>query len=609
MNQLRDRIRRIKYCSITKRVIGGDIYGRVHAFDADLRLVASSPASPFHAQVTAMAVGERYIFSRDCHCNLMKWDLNTLELLDVVTGDGVTENQAYEEDDDLNWTASRFLLNQNGRVYSINAFGQYVEFEEETMRVVRLSDLSVGPFLDGICLEHPTKHAISDYSGNLMFGNIDEGDFSKVVKPGKGATHCVRYDKRHDRFWFSTDDSNAIGTTDLDGNNVKLYQFTNDDVEWISFDKEYARAYVSCFDHHVYVFSNLGPEPELVNVIGPFKYQTTNVIHVDDDEIYTSLQSGEIIRFNSLGTVIASTFEDQANSIWQMEELPGDSSTIYCAMEDGSVRIIRYGNGEYGQIDIEETDRLDYQFGRLYRIKPLVDGSFVALTGSGWVFRAKRNGALLWRKHFYGMGKGLDISPDLKKVLFANDQGLLGELDIEDGSILQTKQFPHALWSCGYNCSGRIVVAHRQVFLNILNSDMSDYGMLQVGDGINKRFRRLENGNMLYAGGGTVCELDIDGVEIVREFKGGTKNTVEDCVLLNDFILCITYSSQVTSYCYSEESLVGYSREMPDFPKTMAARVEEDGSALLLIGGRGNYLRAYTVSEEGLTHLVRHKIL
>ncbi|PWK07892.1 hypothetical protein [Tumebacillus permanentifrigoris] len=609
MAQIRDRIRRIKYSSVTQQVIGGDIFGRVHAFDSDLQLVASSPASPFHAAATAITVGENFIFTRDCHFNLLKWDLHTLELLDVVTGDGVTDQQAYEEDDDLNWTASRFLLNQNDSVYTLNAFGQFVEYEDKTMNVIRVLDLAVvGPFLDGICLEHPTRHVISDYRGTMMFGNMEDGDFSKLVKPARGSSHCVTYDKRHDRFWFSTDDSNSIGTIDLDGENAKLYEFTNDDIEWISFDEDCSRAYVSCFDHHVYVFSNLGLEPELENVIGPFKYQTTNVIHVHDDEIYTSLQSGELIRFNSQGIIIASTFEDKANAIWQMEELPGDNSTLYCAMEDGSLSIIRYQNGKYGQIDIEELAHFKYDFGRLYRVKPLADGSFVAITGTGWVFRAKKNGALLWRKNFYGLGKAIDFSPDLQRVLFANDQGLLGELDVETGAVMQTKQLPYAIWTCGYSASGKIVVARREVYLDVFNPDLSEYGVIEIR-GISKRFRRLENGHLFLAGGNSVYELDVDGLDIVHEFTGGTQNTVEDCVLLKDHVLCISYSSQVASYSYSNVTLNGYSREMPDFPKSMAARVDENGSALLLIGGRGNYLRAYRVSDDGMTRLIRHKIL
>ncbi|MFC7511924.1 hypothetical protein ACFQV4_22765 [Streptomyces thermocarboxydus] len=107
--------------------------------------------------------------------------------------------------------------------------------------------------MEWACTEHPVRHAVSDKHGNLRFGSFETGAFPEVVKLDEGNIHRVRYDARHDRFWATqdfgagdnADVANGVVVVSPAGEKEDELLFARDDVEFVAFSPDHARAYAA----------------------------------------------------------------------------------------------------------------------------------------------------------------------------------------------------------------------------------------------------------------------------------------------------------------------------------------------------------------------------
>lgn len=408
----------------------------------------------------------------------------------------------------------------------------------------------------------------------------------------------MKYDARHNRFWATTDNNYAFYLLSTEGEIIDSYSITNDDIEWIDFNPDASTAYLACFDHHLYVYSNEQDKPALKKVIGPFKFQLKQVLCVDDDHIYVLLESGEIYQVNKQGEVVNSA-SFKGNSIWGLDAHPEDDSIVYAALEDSSVAVLQYDSGSFGTINLTTLKRHSYGFGRIRRVMPFKDGSFTAVASSGTVFRANSDGEILWYTKLLGICRDVDINVEYTKILVGTEANLAAELDAETGEILHTFQLAHPVWAVCYSSDGQIVVGTRRQLMYIYDGQSYELKKeVKVRDNI-KRYRRLDNGHILMNGPEGIVEFNPADWSIAKDWNEWVTTTVENAFILNDFVHTVSYSYALTSYDYDSGEVVDNQITVPDFPKGMAGRTTKDGQQLLMVGGRGAYVAVYRVSEEG----------
>lgn len=600
--ELKDRIRRLKYIKELDQIVCADIEGRIYLMDLDLNILNTSKISKVRNPM-GLAIGNKYIFTKSPLGDLAIFDKKTLDLLEEISGEEIKDEKELEEEERV-YSASKFCYFNNGILYYVNGYGQLIELDEESRQIQRIIDPAKDSHLDGMEVNNPFLDILSDLSGNIRIGSLEKGIFNNVIQTNLGPIHCVRYDEVHERFWFSTDDGFQVGLLDKNGKDYETFPLGRDDLEWIEFNNDQSEAYISSFDHHIYVVSNI-KKPRIKRILGPFKYQVITSVVDKDDNLYTLLQSGEIIKFNKYGQQIKQVFN--GNAIWDMVPSVKDKSRVYCAMEDGSINIISYKAGKFNDIIINEEKHLQFNFGRVKHVRSLKNDNFVGLTHSGWIFNSDNEGNLNWYVQVKGNGRFLDISPCGEKILVTTDYGYVAIFNLE-GEILQDKTYDTPVWASAFGANNNILVGLRKHTLYLYNDNFNLLKEIKVSSLI-KRMQRLDNENILISGGNGVTEVNTSSGEIVKEFIGGTINTVENTTVIKDYMFCISYSSQIASYEYDTAEIIGYSTEMPDYPKALTSYEDEDGNALLLVGGRTPYVRAYRVDDEGLSHFIRQRNL
>ncbi|MFD2172226.1 hypothetical protein [Tumebacillus lipolyticus] len=601
---------RFQYMLYSKERNGLLVSGRkggIYFLDQNLNCVQASMKTDNIRPISAMVATDRYIFTRSNFGQIVRWDLYTLRPIDILYEGAYADRAMLDEDDSITPSINHALTLFDSKVYALNGFGQLLEIDPNTCRLLRVLDPNKASFIETIEVSRPDTHVLSDFSGWLYFGNLSTGEFEKRIRVDRGPVHCVRYDKRHDRYWASTDNSYGFSIVSADGKEKQHYKMTLDDVEWITFDESHSSAYIACFDHHLYVYSNENEQAELKRVIGPFKFQLKQVLYVSDHQIYILLESGEIYQIDQYGNQLEKT-SFEGNCVWGVDAHPEDDSLVYCALEDGSVSIVRYGIGSYQTVELSEVTRHRYAFGRVRRARPLPDGSYLAVTTSGTVFLASGEGTIRWRRQVPGIVRDVDLNVDFTKALIGTEAQYAAELDVETGELLQELKCDLPVWAVTYDHQGnRYIGCRNQKILILDKDDFDSVSEIYPRDNV-KRFRRLENGNILMNGPEGVCEIDTSTKEVVKRWTDWVTTTVENAIVFEQNVYTVSYNLMICSYDY--ESTDGFDVQLSthDFPKGIAARKAETGESLLLVGGRAPYVAVYLL-QEGVPHKVRELFL
>lgn len=604
---IQERIQYMVYSKERNGLLAAGRKGGIYFLDKELKTIQTSLKTDNIKPISAMVSTDKYIFSRSNFGQIVRWDLYTLRPIDILFEDAYADRSMLEEDDSVTPSINHALTIFNDKIYVLNGFGQLLEIDPTTCQLLRVLDPNKDSYVETIEVSRPGTHVLSDFTGWLYFGSLTTGEFEKRIRVDFGPVHCVRYDKRHDRYWASTDNSFGFSIVSADGSSKQHFKMTVDDVEWITFDDTHSTAYIACFDHHLYVYSNENEHAELKRVIGPFKFQLKQVLYVSDDHIYVLLESGEIYRIDQFGTQLCkSSFE--GNCVWGVDPHPSDDSIVYCALEDGSVSIVRYGLGNYQTVELFEMKRHRYAFGRVRRARPLPDDSYIAITTSGTVFRASDEGVILWRRKVPGILRDVDLNIEFSRALIGSEAQYSAELCVETGEILSDLKCDLPVWAVTYDSRGNRYIGCRNQKIMIVDKDNIDStSEIRVRDNV-KRFRRLENGNILMSGPEGVCEIDTNTKEVVKRWNDWVTTTVENAILFEGSVYTVSYNQMICSYNYENTDGFDVQLSTHDFPKGIAARKDETGEALLLIGGRAPYVAVY-VLKEGVPHKVRELFL
>ncbi|QAS54738.1 WD40 repeat domain-containing protein [Halobacillus litoralis] len=607
-----DRIIRIIFSSSHDVLIGTDVNGRLHKFDLSLNLIASSKTTEYNEPINAVVTEGDYIFTKNRRGSVAKYGIETLQPLDVYDEFMLRdEDNLFDRDEEPSPTAARGIGVANGKLFTNNGYSELVVIDIETFELLEIrKPMYPDAFIDNICTENPNRHVVGQTNGIIQIGNLESGEFPIEKSIDENNIHWIRYDKRHERFWATQDagegdnefKDNGVVTFELDGSNIKDRTFTYDDVEALEFDEEHRFIYVGAFDGNIYVFDNEEKDFKLSRIIGPLKYQIINMCYAKD-HLYVLLQNGELICMDTYGNVKDNSLY-QGKCVWEMTPHPEDENLLFVAKDNG-IEKIRYGEGKYGTVNVERLESHRHSLGIIKRVRPLKDGSYLAITQNKYAMMVSRNGDIKWFKTLEGHPRSLEVNSDYSNALIGTDAGVIYEFEIETGNLLERAETTGtAIWVTGYTKDGRKMYGTKNGDLHFYDNDPNKPLHVMQLDGVPKRWVNYPEGKTYIIGTFGFLELDLEKYEVNSIWGMDILvNTKENALVLGNHVHIISYGYQMASYTYNEQEFTALHENLPDFPKAIAGKIE-NGNEILLIGGRGNYINAYKV-QNGVPYKVR----
>jgi outer membrane protein assembly factor BamB len=598
-------------------IIAGDHRGMLYRLDKELNIISTSRKTLHSGGLHVIAADQNSIYARDTTGNICKWSAETLEPLEFICSEYFTSAENAEAKPPMPVSSSAISLWKD-KLIVVNARGEIIIFNKEAMAFERVLNFEGDSFAEYIYSPEVGPHFITDCSGIVWRGDFESGIFSPLLQTNHGNSHCIRHDKRHNRYWATTDTYGGFWIFDKDGDVSFRVKMTNDDIEWLEFNSDYSAAYLACFDHFLYVYSNLEIEPKLTKKVGPFKFMLKQIIIIDDDLIYILLQSGEIYLYSlSKDTVLKRIFG--TNCIWSIKSLSDNSDIVCCAMENGKISLVKYGYDEKQQYNLSIIDESpQFDFGVIRKVVHLKNGDFVAATESGTIFKCHSDYRLIWTEKLGYLCRDIDVDHEENKCITCSDQGDFCVIDLETGKITYSRNYEAPVYSLCYDNKGAIFLATRifsefdssgnfdaVTHIHILNaSTFEEINRIPIGGNV-KRMNRLDDGNIMINGNGGLGVTIIDTTNYVMkdQFTEWLLNTTENSLLFDDKLYAITYGYQLNTYEYRSKSIIDSQFTPEDYPKSLHAKVEKNGRKLLLVGGRG-FLSLYDVSSD-LPKLVR----
>lgn len=609
---VQNRLLRVINSPANEVLIASDVRGRVHKFDYDLNLIQSSPVVTYDRPVNAICATDRYVFTRDRFGAIGKWDLASLMPLDFYDGQWICDPSTLQPGEAPSPTPNRAMAYLNGRLYTCNAYNQFVVLDAETFAIIDIRPSPSSTFIDCICVDDPHVHALSDVAGRLFIGNLETGQFPVQATVDTSVVHGVVYDRRHDRFWTTQDGGlgadrcvrTGVTIIEKDGTGFKEFKLSHEDNEFIAFDPDHRWLFVGGFNGKIAVFDNEKPEFFLAKVIGPLEFQVIHAAVVSADQIFALLQTGDLLRLNSAGEVVARAGYLN-RCVWTLEQHPETKSVLYAGTDHG-VTLLRYGSGRYGSIQLDQLASHRHGFGIVKDLKVFRDGSYVGISRKGDVFKASQNGAIDWQRQVTGVPRGIAINSDSSRCLVATDAGAVWELATFDGAQLDVISVGSPSYACVYTGDGRRAVtadAGQQVHVYAAESHEILGSIGGFGHRL-KRMFRLANGEVFVTSPAGIFELDLDNFTCGRAFGQYMVSTKENAVLCDGVIHAGGYGYQVASYRYDDGQLISLHETLPDYTKAFAAGADEAGDPILLVGGRGGFICAFRV-HQGVPRLLR----
>jgi outer membrane protein assembly factor BamB len=589
-------------------LVASDLVGRVHVLDDDLNLMRSSPVVGDSTQTSGrplltMTVAGRWIIGKDKLGDISRWDLATLDLLDLLPAAAYRDPGPLLEDEQPSQTSSRGMAVFDGKVYVNNGFRQLLVIDLETFAVERIvASFSGNDPLDWICAEHPAVHAASDKKGRVYIGSLARLDFPTSLKLDSSNVHRIRYDARHDRFWAIQDRgtgagdgiANGVLLLGLDGTELQSIAFARNDVEMLEFSRDYSRVYVAGFDGELQIFDNTGEKARIIATVSGFTHQLMDAAVGPDDCVYLLSQDGELVKVDRDGAYLGRA-DFRRQCVWDIQHSLERPERLYVATDDGVAVVDVAERAGDLTLDVAAHHVSGYGFTRRVVAIP---GGFAAVTWDRKVYAADADGRRRWVRELPAFGHALAVSPDHGRVMVASNAGGL-EFDLASGEQVDRIEAAGVLgWACTYLPTGERVLASRdgRIQVHAAGSREVLWG-LDMGTDLYPK-RMWATGEALYVSGGWgIKEIPLQDRKITRQWYELLDNTVENGLLVGDVLVAVCYGMQMAAYDYRTGEIVGLVEDLADYPKGLASVRTSDGRPVLIVGGRGGYLGLYRLDQ------------
>jgi outer membrane protein assembly factor BamB len=602
--ELTDRIVRIVSLG-SIGLLASDVVGRLHVLDKNLKLIRSSRTLPAaipagSRPVYTLAVADGWVVTKDMAGNIAKWSLDTLDLVDYYDAHSTCDRTLLMEDEVPSPVMSRGILIRGGRVYVNNGYRQLVVLDLESFTIDRIVPSITGDVpLEHFCTDNPELHVVSDKGGRLYFGSVDTMEFPTVAHVDESNIHRVCYDWRHQRFWFSQDAgkgenayiSHGVAIASPDGTVIAQQGFAGNDVEFVALSPGQDKAYSGGFDGVLVVFDNATEELRLDATITGFGHQLIDLVVDADGSLYVLSQDGEVIKLDDSGTELARA-DFRRQCVWDIQPAVDDPHTFYLATDDGAA-VLSVSETPAGQPSLQVLNYHVTGLGFTRRVVSMPDG-WLGLAWDHKVFRSAQDGTLLWVYELPAFGHTVTVSPDYARVLVATNAGGL-ELAADTGDLMDRLSIDDLpTWAGTYLKSGERVLATRTGRVRAFAADSAHVAWtLELGFGqYPKRMWATEDA-LYVIGGGGIKEIPVKSLAVERCFVELLENTVENGVIIDGIVCAVTYGSQLAAFDYESAEIIGLEEDVPDYPKGLATLRTADGGRLVILGGRGGYLRVY----------------
>lgn len=598
--ELTDRIIRIVYAEGVG-LLASDTFGRVHLLDEGLRVVRSSPFVRQGRPVYGLAVAQGWIIGKDRMGAVLRWSVDTLELVDRLDPATVCDRSRLLPREQPSPVSSRGIGIFDSRVFVSSGFHrQMLVLDLHTFEVLQVIDNICGDSpMEWACTEHPSRHAVSDKRGNLRFGSFTDVSFPDLVKLDDGNIHRVRYDARHDRFWATQDFGEgqnadiANGVVVVDASGVKEAEvlFARDDVEFVAFSPDFTRAYAGGFDGELHIFDNTTRELRIARTVTGFSHQLSDLTVAPDGDVFVLCQDGEIVHLDPDGHQLGgSGFHRQA--VWDIQPSLEDPRTLYCATDTG-VTVLQVGDDAAGPVlHVQAEHRTGFGFTRRVAAVP---GGWLGITRDRRVFRADADGALRWSRELPALLHTVAVSADGSRALVATNAGAV-ELATTDGVELAWHQVDGLpIWAGTYRPDGgRILITRNGVIVALDAVDAQVRWHFEQGEYPKRVW--CQDGRVYVTGDGGVKEIEV-GAGVTARWSKLLSNTIENAVVTDEVVCASSYGMQVAAYDYTDATFLGLMEDLPDYPKALRIVRDAAGEALLLVGCRTGLLSLYRMGQ------------
>ncbi|MFB7978610.1 outer membrane protein assembly factor BamB family protein [Streptomyces vinaceus] len=588
-------------------LLGADARGGLHWLDRDLNVLRSSNSSapaqdPAGDPIYAVAFVDEWIVTRDKTGTISRWHADTLRLSDRLDAAATADVSLLLEGEQPAPTMLRGIGVWDGKLYTNNGYFQVVVIDLETFTVERITEWPHGyDMLEWFCTDAPGVHAVSDRSGRIHLGSLPELSFPTVVQVDTSNVHRVVYDARHDRLWALGDAglgetrniANGVITVGLDGTVGERFDYARNDVEGLVFSPDFSTAYTGGFDGELLIFDNTDPELRVAKRVGGFSHQIIDITVDEYGDVYTLTQDGEVTALTADGAV-RTRLGYERQCVWDLQSVPGDDRALLAATDDGTA-VLRLVEQVPGHPALVLTGQEFSGLGFTRRLVTLDDG-WAGVFWPGTVRRVSAAGQVLWERRMPAISHTLSRSPDGSRLLVACNAGAI-ELDAATGEELsRIDDLPASAWASAYLEDGSRLIATRNGVMAAYSADGEATWTTELG-GYPKRL--LTDGDRVRAtGGGGIKEFKVGEPQLDQRFTELLDNTSENCVIADGILVAITYGLQVAAYDHETGELLGLHEDLPDFPKGMALLRGQDGTAYVVIGGRGGFLRLYRLDRE-----------
>ncbi|MGY0232579.1 WD40 repeat domain-containing protein [Longispora urticae] len=584
-------------------LLASDVTGRIHLLDENLRPVRSSPARggtvpAGHAPVYTLVSDGTWVIGKDKRGTLLRWRLDTLDLVDVLDAAAVADHAHLLEGEEPSPQISRGAIIQDGRVYLNNGFRQLVVLDVETFTVERIApSFAEDVALEWFCTDHPEVDAASDKAGRVFFGSLAELDFPHMVKLDGGNIHRILYDHRHGRFWATQDDGvdendcvvNGVLVLDAKGTVLHQVMLARDDIEFCDLSPDCRTVYVGGFDGVLHVLDNTEPTPRLVSTVHGFPHQLVDFGVAADGRLYVLTQDGEVCQLDAATFEVVARAPFRRQCVWDIQPSCEDPDTLYVATDDG-VAVVALVADPRGEPQLQLLEHHVTGLGFTRRVLAVPDG-WIGLTRDRWVFRADVDGEVRWRHRLGALAHTVAASPDHSRLLACTNDGAV-ELDARTGARLDHVRLGDAsLWAGCYLATGERAVVAGNGVVTVLRADSAEVLWEVDTDEYPKRMWSSPT-TLVISGENGVKELDLGTREVVSRWNELLDNTVENGVLLDDVVYAVSYGVQLAAYDRATAEILALVEDLPDFPKGLAVLPFGAGH-VIAVGGRGGYLSLY----------------
>ena len=200
----------------------------------------------------------------------------------------------------------------------------------------------------------------------------------------------------------------GVTTVATDGSEFKEFKLSHEDNEFIELDPDHRYVFAGGFNGKIGVFDNTDDDFHLTKVIGPLEFQIIHAAVVQQEPVPSF--SRPATSYVSIGMVKRYAGQRTAGSCVLMLN-PIRPTTACCTLEPITAwRSSNIGRVEFGSIQIDQVGRHSHGLGIVKDVKPLPDGSYIAISRKGYVFKASKDGAIQWHRQVLGIPRGAAIN-------------------------------------------------------------------------------------------------------------------------------------------------------------------------------------------------------